>query len=119
MPTAARRRKVLIVGDESSITNLLRVFGEKLKGNISGEADPVAVLAKVDHETFDSVLLDLRCSNSQALRGGPGTGEVRSSLMGRVLTITAEVRDAETLDLIQRYLKNGLPRSLLWLVSER
>ena len=119
MPTAAQHRKVLIVGDAPSITGLLRVFGEKTNLKKPGEADPAALLARVDRKTFDSVLLDLRCPKPSGQPGGPGSGEIRSSLMGRVLTITAEVRDAETLDLIERYLKSGLPRPLLWLVSDR
>jgi DNA-binding response OmpR family regulator len=116
VPTATQHRKVRIFGDEASIRNLLRVFREKLKRENAGDASPVASLAVIDPKTFDAVLLDLRCSNGED--GARGSGEVRSCLMGKVLAITAEVRDPETLDLIERYLNNDLPRSLLWLVTD-
>ena len=113
---ATQHRKVLIFGDDASIRNLLRIFGEKLEREKDGDANPAAVLAAVDRKAFDAVLLDLRCAGREP---HGGIGEIRSSLMGRVLAITAEVRDAETLEAVERYLINGLPRSLLWLISDR
>ena len=119
MPTATQQRKVLIFGDDASIRNLLRVFEEKLEREKDGDANPAAALAAIDRKAFDAVLLDLRCAPRKPRSGVGGIGEIQSSLMGRVLTINAEVRDAETLEAVERYLINGLPRSLLWLISDR
>ncbi|HUZ46395.1 MAG TPA: hypothetical protein VMW54_07130 [Terriglobia bacterium] len=117
MVTALQQRKVLIFGDEPSIRNLLHIFAEKLKRQNAGTQDPAAALTAISRQSFDEVLLDLRCSNPKNKNGARGIGEIQPSLMGRVLVIAAEVSDPETMDLVERYLLNGLPRSLLWLVS--
>ena len=119
MVTALQQRKVLIFGDESSIRNLLHIFAEKLKRQNTGTEDPATALTAINRQSFDAVLLDLRCPDKQSESGIRGIGEIQPSLMGRVLVIAAEVSDPETMDLVERYLVNGLPRSLLWLVSDR
>ncbi len=120
MPTIVdtRHRKVLIFGDEPSIRSLLKIFAEKLERKKAGPADPAALLATVNRTQFDAVLLDLRLTNRDGEGKARGLGDIRTSLVGRTLAITAEVRDPETLDLIERYLINRLPSSLLWLVSD-
>jgi len=116
--TASRHRKVLIFGDEPSIRNLLHILAEKLERKNAGAANPAAALATINRKAFDAVLLDLRCSNRRSIDGVRRIGEIQPSLVGRVLAITVEVSDPETLELVERYLLKGLPRSLLWLVSD-
>ncbi len=118
MVTALQQRKVLIFGDESSIRNLLHIFAEKLKRQNTGTEDPATALTAINRQSFDAVLLDLRCSNPKNENAIRGIGEIQPSLVGRVLVIAAEASDLKTLDLVERYLVNGLPRSLLWLVSD-
>lgn len=121
MANSAEHRKVLFFGDEASIQNLLRVFSQKLERKSVGAARPAAALASLGPQEFDSVLVDLRCSkpNRRLERGLSGIEEIRPHVVGRVLTIVAEISDRDTLVLIERYLLKGLPRSLHWLISER
>ena len=63
-------------------------------------------LAMLQKESFDAVLLDLRCSELQAEKVVSEIKEIRPNLVGRVLVITGEVTDPETLEIIER---NCLP----------
>jgi CheY-like chemotaxis protein len=87
LDASPRRRKVLIVEDEPSISNLLYVLLEGL--NYDGEvawSGPQA-LAMIGRESFDAVLLDLRYSNLSAKQMVTRITDVRPSLAGRVLVV--------------------------------
>jgi len=107
------RRKVLIVEDEPSISNLLYVLLEGL--NYDGE---VAIggrhaLAMIERESFDAILLDLRCSDLRAEQWVSRIAEIQPSLLDRVLVITGEVADPKVLDLIERHCLPHVPQSRL------
>jgi DNA-binding NtrC family response regulator len=100
------RRKVLIIEDEPSIRNVLFVLlaGQGCHSDVAyGGRQALAMLQK---ESFDAVLLDLRCSELQAEKVVSEIKEIRPNLVGRVLVITGEVTDPETLEIIER---NCLP----------
>jgi CheY-like chemotaxis protein len=99
----AIRRKVLIVEDDLSISNLLYVLLEGL--NYDGE---VAVggrqaLAMIARDSFDAILLDLRYSNLSAEQWVSQIAEIQPSVLDRVLVITGEVDDPKVLDLLERH----------------
>ena len=92
------RRKVLIVEDDSAIQKLLMALLA-----LSGEVPRVSEqsLAKISRELFDSVMLDLRCSGTPP-DARSGVQEIRPTLVGRVLVITGQVEDPDTLESIAR-----------------
>jgi DNA-binding NarL/FixJ family response regulator len=67
----------------------------------------------ISRGSFDAVLLDLRCNNVGAEEVVSQISEIRPSLVGRVLVITGEVTDAQTMELLDRYLLPYIPRNRL------
>jgi two-component system response regulator PilR (NtrC family) len=96
------RRKVLIVEDEPSIRNVLYVLLAGLGCDGDVAHDTREALSILDHDQFDAVLLDLRSSHLSPEQMVSAITEVRPSMVGRVLVITGEVSDPETLEMFER-----------------
>ncbi|MGH7968208.1 MAG: hypothetical protein ACREIC_05705 [Limisphaerales bacterium] len=94
-------RKVLIVADEPSINNLLLLV-KKL--DTRRVAASTAGLSGVYRRSFDTAILDMRCSQGRPASRGNGFGEVWSSMTGRVLVINAEVNNPKTLEMAERFI---------------
>ena len=111
MSPDAHRRKVLIIEDEPSIRNVLYVLlaGLGCEGDVA--YDGRQALAMIRQESFDAVLLDLRCSNLPAEKVVSEIVELRPNLVGRVLVITGEVADSKTMEIIERNCLPHMPRS--------
>jgi len=107
------QRKVLIIEDEPSIRNALFVLlaGLGCEGDVAYTGQQA--LAMISRERFDAVLLDLRCSNFPAEEVVSQIKELRPNLVGRVLVITGEVTDSQTVDLISRHLLPSISRTHL------
>ena len=97
-----RPRHVLIIEDEPSIRNVLYVLlaGLGCEGDIAHSGQQA--LAMIKKGSFDAVLLDLRCSEMPAEEMVSAIKELRPNLVGRVLVITGEVSDPQTMELIRR-----------------
>jgi CheY-like chemotaxis protein len=110
---APARRKVLIIEDEPAIRNVIYV----LLAGLGCESDVAhngrEALAMIQHEDFDAVLLDLRCSDLPPEQVVSEIKEIRPNLVGRVLVITGEVADPQTLEMIERNCLPHVPRSRL------
>jgi CheY-like chemotaxis protein len=112
------RRKVLILEDEPVIRNVIYV----LLAGLGCEGDVVhssrQALASINRQTFDAVLLDLRCSELPPEQLVSEIIDVHPNLVGRLLVITGEVADPETLAMIERNSLPHVPRqqvtSALW-----
>ncbi|TAM78724.1 MAG: hypothetical protein EPN47_20265 [Acidobacteria bacterium] len=96
-------RKVLIVADEPSIENLLTLV-KKLDSRRAAAPSTRIDLSTVDRRSFDTAILDLRCSQERPASRGYGIGEVWPSMVGKVLVINAEVHDQKTFELVERYI---------------
>jgi len=96
------RRKVLIIEDEPSIRNVLYVLLAGLGCDGDVAHDTQEALSILNHDRFDAVLLDLRSSHLPPEEMVSAITEVRPSLLGRVLVITGEVSDPETLEMFER-----------------
>jgi len=109
----ATRRKVLIVEDDLSISNLLYVLLEGL--NYDGEVAMGGrqALAMIERESFDAILLDLRYSNLSAEQWVSRIAEIQPSVLDRILVITGEVADPNMLDLLERYCLPHVPQNRL------
>jgi CheY-like chemotaxis protein len=96
-------RKVLIVECDSAISNLLCVLlgGLGCEGNVALGCQQA--LSMVSRESFDAVLLDLRCSNLPAEQVISQMEEIRPHLVGRVLVITGDTLDPKTIEFIERH----------------
>ncbi|MGD0696720.1 MAG: response regulator [Terriglobia bacterium] len=107
------RRKVLIVEDELSISNLLYVLLEDL--NYDGEValGGQQALRMIERTSFDAILLDLRYSNDAAEQCVSQIAKIHPSLLDRVLVITGEFADYRVMDLIQRHCLPHVPQSRL------
>ena len=113
MATDVTRRKVLIIEDEPAIRNVLFVLiaGLGCEGDVAYTGQQA--LSMISRESFDAVLLDLRCNNVGAEEVVSQIKEIRPNLVGRVLVITGEVTDAQTMEMLDRYLLPHIPRSRL------
>lgn len=103
-------RTVLIIEDEPSIRNLLCVLlaGLGCEGDIAQNAREA--LALIEKQSFDAVLLDLRCSEMPAREAVSALKNLRPSLVGKVLVITGEVSDRQTMKLIKKNRWPYIPR---------
>ncbi len=113
MASSAARRKVLIVEDEPSIRNLLYVLLAGIGCEAETATSGAQALALVEREKFDALLLDLRCLNVRPDEVVSGVQRIRPSLIGRVLVVTGEVADQQTLDLIEQHFLLQVPRNRL------
>ncbi len=106
-------RKVLILEDEPSIRNVLCVLlsGVGCEGDVA--LTDRQALELVSRESFDAVLLDLRSCSYSPEKLVADMERIRPSLVGRVLVITGEVADPQTLDLVERLCLPNVPRSRL------
>lgn len=96
-------RSVLIVEEEPSIRNVLYVLlaGLGCEGNVAHSGRQA--LSMISRESFDAVLLDFRCPDIVSEQVVEKICALDPKLLGRVLVITGEVSNQQTLDLIQRY----------------
>lgn len=111
--TTAQDRKILLVEGEPGASELIHALLRKLGCQGEVAANGQQALALVSRKDFDAVLLDLRSANFPPEEVVSGIHEIRPSLVGRVLVITGEVDDHETLDLVERYFLLEIPRSHL------
>jgi DNA-binding response OmpR family regulator len=96
------RRKVLIVEDEPTIRNVLYVLLAGLGCDGDVAHDTGEALSMINRGRFDAVLLDLRSTHLPPEQMVSAITQVRPSLLGRVLVITGEVSDPETLEMFER-----------------
>jgi len=112
MDAQPQPRKILIIEDEPAIRNVLFVLlaGGGCEGHVA--YDIRQALGMIRNDSFDAVLLDLRSTNlPPADEIIPAITKVRPSLLGRVLVITGEVTDPETLATLERYTLPHVPRN--------
>jgi CheY-like chemotaxis protein len=103
MKVGSKDRKVLLIEREPVAREVLRVLVNNLGCRGEVVADGQQALAMVRSEDYDAVLLDLRSSSLPPEEVVSGIHDIRPSLVGRVLVITGEVDDRDTLDLIEQY----------------
>jgi CheY-like chemotaxis protein len=103
-------RTVLIIEDEPSIRNVLCVLlaGLRCEGDIVPNAHEA--LAMVEKQDFDAILLDLRCSGMNAKETVSALKNLRPSLVGKVLVITGDVSDPQTMEMIKKNHWPYIPR---------
>ena len=96
------RRKVLIIEDEPSIRNVLLALlaGGGCEGDFAHDIRQALLMIRRDR--FDAVLLDLRSARVPLEQMVSAITELRPSLVGRVLVITGEVSDPNTLEMLAR-----------------
>jgi DNA-binding NarL/FixJ family response regulator len=64
----------------------------------------------IEKESFDAVLLDLRYSEMPAGEMVSALRELRPNLLGRVLVITGEISDPQTMEMIKKNCWPYIPR---------
>ena len=103
------RRKVLIIEDEPSIRNVLRVLvaGLSFDGDVASSIQQI--LSMISQDQFDTVLLDLRSTEPPQMDSA--ITELRPILVGRVLVITGEVSNPSTLEMIEHSAVSHVPSS--------
>lgn len=113
MANAPPMRRVLIIEDEPSIRNILYVLlaGWGCESDVAYSGQQA--LAMISRKKFDAVLLDLRCNNLGTEEIVSQIKDIRPSLVGRVLVITGEVTDPQSMELIERHLLPHVPRARL------
>jgi len=111
--SASEERKVLVIEGEPATSEVLGVLLSKLGCRGEVAVNGQQALAMVSRRDFDAVLLDLRSCTLPPEEVVSGIHDIRPSLVGRVLVITGEVDDRQTLDLIERYFLLQIRRSNL------
>jgi DNA-binding NtrC family response regulator len=104
---AKSRRKILIVEDRPSVTNILYVLLEVL--NYEGEVamGGAQALSMIARENYDAILLDLRYSNPFSEDMLAKIRELQPSLADCILEVSGEPKDSNFLNQIAR---PSLPR---------
>lgn len=115
MSTFPQRRKVLLLKDEPCIQRVF-ILANRWANEGSPDGKRKSLLAGINQRHFEQVVVDLCYPPQQRKDEVHGIGEIRPSLMGRMLVIAIRVSGPKTLELVERYLINRLPPSLLWLV---
>lgn len=118
MASVPERRKVLVLNDEPCIRRLF-ILAKRLGSEDSPDGNGASPLAEINRRHFERVIVDLRYPPQQRKAEVHGIGEIRPSLMGRTLVVNVDVKGPKTLGLVERYLTNRLPPSLLWLICHR
>ncbi|MGA8183102.1 MAG: hypothetical protein WB819_05600 [Terriglobia bacterium] len=95
-------RKVLIVADEPAIKNLLLLVRKLDSRRVATSTG--TCLSTVHRRTFDTAILDMRCSQRRTASRGYGFGKVWANMTGRVLVINAEVNNQKTLEMAERFI---------------
>ncbi len=107
-------RTILVVEGEQSIRSVLRLLRSGLSSDDATGLGSRRALAEVSRDSFDAILLDIRCANLPTNDSGPhvkpNVREVRPRLVGRVLVLTSEVSDLETMNMIERRCLRGAMR---------
>lgn len=111
-------RQIMTLADESPIRNLQNLV-KRMEIENPGDCSEGLGDAMLDRRQYDTVMLDLRCPNQLAGAEIHGIRRIQANRVGRTLSVTAEVSGPKTLAMVERYLVNALPGSLLWLVSHR
>jgi DNA-binding response OmpR family regulator len=98
-------RTVLAVEDEQSIRHVLRILRSGLSSDDETGVRSRKTLAELSRDSFDAILLDLRCANLPTNEAPPhlkpSVREVRPRLVGRILILASEVSDLETMNMIE------------------
>ena len=113
MAAHSHRRKVLIIEDEPSIRNVLYVLLAGLGCDGDVAHDSQRGLSMISQSEFDAVLLDLRSIELPADQIVSAITGMRPSLVGRVLVITGEISDPQSLEMLERCAVPHVPRSRL------
>jgi len=102
-------RKVLVIKDEPSIRNVLRVLvaGLRYDGDVASSIQQV--LSMIRQDQFNTVLLDLRSAEPPQMDSA--ITALRPILVGRVLVITGDVSNPSTLEMIEHYAVPHIPSS--------
>ncbi len=103
MSPAAPIRKVLVIEDEPAIRNVLYALLAGLGCEGTAAYSGQQALSMIRRENYDAVLLDLRCFNLPTQEIVSQIRDLRPNLVGRVLVITGDVQDSETLDMIEHH----------------
>lgn len=110
-------RQIMTLADESPIRNLQNLV-KRLEVENPADCEGLGN-AILDRGRYDRVILDLRCPTPLRNAEVHGIRKIEASRVGRILSVTAVVNGPKTLSMVERYLVNGLPAALLWLVSHR
>jgi len=94
-------RDVLIIEDEPSIRNVLHVMLAELGCEGDTAHSGRQTLPVIEKDSFDTMLLDLRHPEMSVGELLPAIKDLRSNLVGRVLVITGEVSDPQTMQRIK------------------
>lgn len=116
MATAPQHRKVLVLSGSPYIRNFLTLM-EKLESRTGMGGAPL--LAAIHRKPFEAVVLKLRWPELESKEEIGGLGEIWPAWEGDLLVISAEIGGPKTLDMLERYLINGLQQALLCLISHR
>ena len=108
----------MVLNDKKTIQNLLSLLKRiESETTLTQAGEPLQSL--LDERRFDAVVLDMRHSKPREREEMRGIREVRVGRAGKLLILIAEANGPKSMDLFERYVLNGLPPSLLWLVSHR
>jgi hypothetical protein len=111
-------REVLVLTDDVSIRNLFYLM-RKLAVEDPANGGERAMAAIVERDEYDAVILEMRCPAENPNDDVHGVGKIQATMMGRMLTIVAEVDGPQTPPLVERYLFCGLPGTHFGLFAPR
>lgn len=113
MSTGRDRKKILIVGEEPSAREEMRILLGSSGYDCTVASNLQQALATMDQRKFDAVVVDPQSSSSQAAQVISRIGESHPNLIRRVVLITEEGRDSVIGALAERYSLTPVQRKFL------
>src|SRR6266852_9507077 len=107
MSTGRERQRILIVGEDQLARDDIRILLGSAGCECTVAASVEQTLATMGQKKFDAVVLDPKCSSSQAAQMISRINEFHPDLIKHVVFITDENTDSEIKDLAERY---AIPR---------
>ena len=96
----AKCRTVVAVQDREHIRKIMYLLSSRLLCCTDRALAGRHHLAAISGQSFDSLLLDLRCCNSASPWAAGGIRDIRPTLLGQVLLLTVEVSGPGELEVI-------------------
>lgn len=115
---SVQRRKMLLVGLESSFQGLISPFLITMGWTCAAVQDAKEATDVLQREAFDALLIDLRRSESEAEQAVLKIKQLRPSIEDRILVITASA-DRKMAELIERHdLIQVSPSQQIWVTLQ-
>jgi PAS domain S-box-containing protein len=109
-PVEATKKNILVVDDETSIVNLVRMALEMRGHFVETATDGESALRKLEERPFDAIITDIKMPGKNGIDIVQYCQETKPDVAKRILIITGDVVDPETMRLMKEQNLPFLPK---------